>query len=1566
MGYGLNDDSRIEAHGREEVLSWAVSRVQDTLGNYYSVTYQEETTHTEYRPLRIDYTSNDNAGLLPYNSVEFSYEDRVYQDNSTTPSTGYTDSFFRYIGGAPLKTTKRLYKIQALENNAVYREYRLTYKPYESDAMIYRSRLASIQECGSDDSCFAPTAFEWQEDATTKFDAEYDLIPQSEIDKLNGRKGEFYPADWNGDGLTDMLWVEKYSGKNIFYLNKRVNGHCPHDSGCYDKIEDVIESSTLGNQWTYSGGYFYFQNCKFTITPSEKDFSQLQLGDWNGDGLTDFMVYKPVDCRGGTFYRGGNYWYVNNGDMTFSVASNPISSSLLQGKNTYTELVTGDWNGDGRTDIMWHQPGLSRKSRWFINAGPSDNQDINFTDKGEPFVIGQTTQVRLGDWNGDGITDVMVFGNEDWWYINDGNLNMTLSNPLEELYGDDDFDGRGVPYFGDWNGDGITDFMYRSSDKTRWYINHGLMSDGKLKFTLIEDPISNDAVQSSQLYLGDRNGDGISDLFLRNGGENHWYVNNGNLNFTITENNISQGDISAGDIYTGDWNGDGIMDVLVYNKDTGDNSWHVSNITRYNLLTKITDGHGKTVEISYKPLTSNDVFLVKQRDIEAFIGVAESSVAYPELDMRAPLYVVDSYYADNGIGGRNKSSYRYVGARMNLHGRGFRGFMLMEVNDEASGRCRITQFSQDYRHAGSRIVKSTEYAVSPGLRCFDDPNAKVVSETENTLAYKKWPDPMQGYEPACVKYDLILFPLTLTLCSPPPPEQEYGLFYFSYIKSVITKQYELDALKDPNGPPIPFRVKTIDQEYDDYGNPTNITINHGGGYTETTVNTYDNNTSQWHLGRLRTAKVTKTVLGQAAQTRVSAFEYSSTTGLLTKEIIQPGDPLCLEKAYTHDSYGNVRTSATRGCSSTNPPIESRTHTTEYDNDGRFVIKSINTLGHEETKTYEHGNLASRTGPNGLTTTWEYDGFGRQILETRADGAQTRASYHLCSGCFPNSVYYVWTEASGSPPSAVVYDKLDREIVRGVYAFGGEIILAETRYNDIGQTIEVSEPYFLDIVPTSRLWTQNQYDALSRIKRQTVPDGGAAITEYQGLTTVVTNPLGQRSTRTINALGQLARSEDNQGNALTYIYDAFGNLIELRDPENNVTQISYDIRGNKKQLIDPDTGTTSYQYNALGELLSQTDNKNQTVTMRYDRLGRMIERAAPEGLSTWEYDTATNGIGKLAKVTCVTCADGYAQTLRYDSFGRPDEVIVTIDGKPFPVTAVYDRYGRKDTVTYPSGFAVKNIYDQRGYLSEVRNAASDKNYWKAQTVNARGQFESFTLGNGLNTQKVYDDLSGRIFSIQTSAIQNLSFEFDELGNLKRRNKNGRIETFTYDDLNRLKRAAVQDGESVTLDYDALGNIKYKSDVGSYSYGANGAGPHAVTGVNGVLNNTYQYDLNGNRISAEREGQTIDYTSYNKPFLISQGGTSLKFHYGPDHSRYRQTVDANGMTETKLYIGSLYEQVSDSGLTKKIHYIFAGDESIAVYTSQSDGEENTRYLHKDHLGSIDAISDEQGDLVESLSF
>lgn len=200
------------------------------------------------------------------------------------------------------------------------------------------------------------------------------------------------------------------------------------------------------------------------------------------------------------------------------------------------------------------------------------------------------------------------------------------------------------------------------------------------------------------------------------------------------------------------------------------------------------------------------------------------------------------------------------------------------------------------------------------------------------------------------------------------------------------------------------------------------------------------------------------------------------------------------------------------------------------------------------------------------------------------------------------------------------------------------------------------------------------------------------------------------------------------------------------------------------------------------------------------------------------------------------------------------------------------------------------------------------YWQADTADAAGQLTQITHGNLVITSQAYDVNMGRIASIQASSgitpIQNQSFVFDTIGNLQTRTDviADTVESFTYDDLNRLPQASLSYAGGTptvkTVSYNAIGNITAKSDVGSYSYPASGAAsvrPHAVSSitgtVNGSVNPSFAYDANGNMLSGA--GRTLTWTAFNMPVTIAQGANTLSFAYDPERQRIKQ-VEPSGTT------------------------------------------------------------------------
>lgn len=724
---------------------------------------------------------------------------------------------------------------------------------------------------------------------------------------------------------------------------------------------------------------------------------------------------------------------------------------------------------------------------------------------------------------------------------------------------------------------------------------------------------------------------------------------------------------------------------------------------------------------------------------------------------------------------------------------------------------------------------------------------------------------------------------------------------------------------------------------------------------------------------------------ETQQTRTSRFQYDPSTGLLVKEIVEPGNSdLCVVNEYLHDAWGNRKQATTRNCNGSPgeaaAPVglaafDTRISKTEYDARGQFPQTVTNALNQQETHQYDarFGQLKQLTGPNQLTTRWDYDGFGRKKSEARADGTSTSWQYNEClsGGCAWR--YEIVVTATGAPQAKQQFDRLGRETTAWVQSFTGTWWRQDQSYDERGRVISKTRRYE-DGSSGLGVTTYFYYDLLNRVWGVLEPRPFAGQsrpyveTKYEGLKVSVTDSRGYTTATQSNVVGQKERVTDPAGGVVRYGYDALGNLVGT-DAGGIFTVIEYDLRGRKTAMNDPDTGRWTYRYDALGQLRSQTDAKSQTAEMLYDKLGRLVQRNEPDLISYWAFDQNraecgnANGkaVGKPARAWTST---DYSRIHCYDDKGRPVQERTTIGADTFVTQTGYDSASRPETVTYPTTFQVRNVYNATGYLRQAVQVATGTVLWQANTLDPDGHITAEQFGNGVETYRSYDQL-GRLRSINAGAgfgVQSDSFDYDLVGNITYRTWQiagvTRIETFGYDARNRLQTVTGNNGPpNKTYDYDALGNFKSKSDLGTYSYVPGTHRLASIQGsVNGVTNPSYVHDSNGNLKTGA--GFTIEWTSFNMPARIDKtGATGSQFNYGPEHQRIRQIAG----TLTTLYVGS-YERDTQGGVTIHKHYIAAAGRLIAQYTTRSDGQPaQMRYMHSDHLGSVVAVTNEAGAVV-----
>ncbi|MBI4786264.1 MAG: RHS repeat protein [Chloroflexi bacterium] len=228
-----------------------------------------------------------------------------------------------------------------------------------------------------------------------------------------------------------------------------------------------------------------------------------------------------------------------------------------------------------------------------------------------------------------------------------------------------------------------------------------------------------------------------------------------------------------------------------------------------------------------------------------------------------------------------------------------------------------------------------------------------------------------------------------------------------------------------------------------------------------------------------------------------------------------------------------------------------------------------------------------------------------------------------------------------------------------------------------------------------------------------------------------------------------------------------------------------------------------------------------------------------------------------------------------------------------------------------------------------------------------------MGNGATTTYTYHPQNLRLTNLTTSGnIQNLSYQYDAVGNVKTitDTKRSQVSTFNYDDLNRMTSFNLSGAapEAHTWSYNAIGNITQHVVNGApqnYTYD-----PFRLHAVTAVGTSTYVYDANGNMTN--RAGAIMVYDEENRLSQMTEtNGTVTTYTYDGAGQRAKKVVTSGGNTTTTLYVGNYFEKVTQTGDITKYYYF--GSQRVAVKQSGT-----LFYLHTDPLGSISVTTNQSG--------
>jgi RHS repeat-associated protein len=579
------------------------------------------------------------------------------------------------------------------------------------------------------------------------------------------------------------------------------------------------------------------------------------------------------------------------------------------------------------------------------------------------------------------------------------------------------------------------------------------------------------------------------------------------------------------------------------------------------------------------------------------------------------------------------------------------------------------------------------------------------------------------------------------------------------------------------------------------------------------------------------------------------------------------------------------------------------------------------------------------------------------------------------------------------PSAVRWSATPgvEDAARFQYATNGWLVSVTNANGHATRFLHDAQGYVTNIVPEVGPAVTLGYDELGHVSRLGLPgESGERTVEMTadagGRPVWLRLPNGQEARRRYDAFGSLLSSVDAAGrtNGYGYVlgkltnvvqngvrvvslaYDQQLNTVNIRDALGRpVEAYTLDAQDRPVEVTDVDGRTMRVTWGVENFVRSIQRFDGTTVSNTYDGAGRVTSVTYPGSSDT--FDWYRNGLLKQAanEAGAISNAfDGANRLVRTEGVGRAGGVGYGVDPAGNVTSAVsvagtqaytFDAAERVTTINGVGGTFAYGYGSWNGLVAAVSNLESGLNVayafdvmdrvtnivWRTGGGNLVRGFEYAYDAAGLITQKVTLAGSGTVVEKYTydgldrlagetrlgSATSTVSYAFDLVGNRTAVVRDGVTESYTPGTGNRL--ATFGAGGAAGCDTAGCVTALVFDASRRLDLAWNGRYQLAEARTNGAVAERYGYDVLGRR-AWTTDGAATNWHVYDGPHAVADldatGGVLRAYTYGPG---------------------------IDNILSMTVHTNGGGTTSVFYYV-------------KDHLGTVHALVDAAGSVVERYEY
>jgi len=452
----------------------------------------------------------------------------------------------------------------------------------------------------------------------------------------------------------------------------------------------------------------------------------------------------------------------------------------------------------------------------------------------------------------------------------------------------------------------------------------------------------------------------------------------------------------------------------------------------------------------------------------------------------------------------------------------------------------------------------------------------------------------------------------------------------------------------------------------------------------------------------------------------------------------------------------------------------------------------------------------------------------------------------------------------------------------------------------------------------------------------IKNGRAYTSAYNAATRTFTNttPAGRQSTSAIDELGRVIQRQKSGLNAVQYAYDSKGRLSGVTQgsgPDARSYVFQYNPQGYLSSVIDPMSNSTGFEYDLAGRITKQVLQDDSQVLYAFDSNGS-VTLITPPGKPSHTF--AYNSVGLMLEYDPPDAFAGTDKTRYGYNLDRQLTEILRPDGQV--ISYGYDTAGRLNTLSTSDGSVIYTHDPTRGYLTVINWPDGNSISLTHDGIHTTGE----TWGG---------EVSGSV-------------------------------SWTYDDSFRPNGISVNNGNTISYQYDNDGLITMAGDLGIVRNAQNGL----VTGTTlGSVSDELTYNTFGETtVYVARYGSTeIFRQQFTRDLLgrVNQKvetveGTTNTYDYYYDASGRLTTVKRNGVTSSTYAYDSNDNRLSKVSSNDTISGTYDNQDRLtqygdAVYSYTSNGElmsktrgvQTTQYGY-DAFGDLKAVTLPDGIVVE----